>query len=164
MYSVDERDSVVPLSGAPQSSVGAPLPLVLQVEDRCLLGFYVQRPTPFVDPESTAEPVVVVQFDLPKATYFGAPNDEAFAGHPLAARGMRPYGAFEVRDSSWVRSLERMNSVHPRHAPETFRSLRHYVFAFHDSTFECVARGVSWSVHPGPLLALVPLMQSRLGS
>lgn len=172
MYRVDERDLVVPLSGAPQSSVGAPLPLVLQVEDRCLLAFYVQVPNPgwdvtstrIVYPDSAEEPVAIVQFELPRATYLGAPNDEAFEGHPLASRGLRPYAAYEVRDSSWVRTLERMNSVHPSHSPAPFRSLRHYVFAFHDSTFECVARGVSWSVHPGPLLGLVPLMQTRLGS
>lgn len=171
MYSVDERDSVVPLGGAPQSSVGAPLPLILQVEGRCVLAFYVQMPNPGWDgtsarvvyPDSTEDLVAVVQFELPRATYFGAPNDEAFKGHPLASRGLRPYGAYEVRDSSWVRTLERMNSVHPSHSAAMFRSLRHYVFAFHDSTFECVARSVSWSIHPGPLLGLVPLMQTRLG-
>lgn len=133
MYSVDERDSVEPLSGAPQSSVGAPLPLVLQAEGRCLLAFYLQEHSPdwdatsvrVIHPDTAEEPVAIVQFEFPHATYVGAPNDEAFAGHPLAPRGLRPYSAFEVRDSSWVRSLERMNSAHPHHSPATFRSLRH---------------------------------------
>jgi hypothetical protein len=170
MYSVDERDSVVPLSGAPQASVGAPLPLVLQAELRCLLAFYVKEIDPSWDgtaaravyPDTDEGPVAIVQFELTRATYLGAPNDEAFEGHPLASRGLRPYGAYEIRDSSWVRALERMNSVHPAHSPGMFRTLRHFIFAFHGSTFECVARGVSWSVHPGPLLGLVPLMQSKL--
>ena len=51
---------------------------------------------------------------------FGPPNDEAFDGHPLARRGLRPYGAFEVTHSSWIRQLEQMNSVHPHHSPPLF--------------------------------------------
>jgi hypothetical protein len=42
---------------------------------------------------------------------FGPSNDEAFSGHPLAARGLTPYGAFKIENSSWVRHLERMNSA-----------------------------------------------------
>ncbi len=72
---------------------------------------------------------------------FGPPNDEAFAGHPLASRGLQPYGAFEVLASSWIRQLERMNAVHRHHDPEDFAVYRHIVLAFHDSTFECIAEG-----------------------
>jgi hypothetical protein len=72
----------------------------------------------------------------------GPPNDEALLGHPLAARGLSHYGAYEVIDSSWIRKLERMNSVHDRHdSSRFFKDKRHFVFTFHDSTFECIARG-----------------------
>src|ERR1700693_5350815 len=116
MYVVDEQDVVTPLQGVPQSDTGAPLPLVLQDERRCLVAFLVS------DAERNAERtiearVALAEFAKPDATVFGAPNDEAFAGHPLASRGLRPYGAFEVQQSSWIRALERMNSVHPRHRP-----------------------------------------------
>lgn len=68
---------------------------------------------------------------------FGPPNDEAFAGHPLADRGLNPYSVAEVQRSSWIRGLERMNSVHARHSRERFlEHKRHFVFAFHDSTFK----------------------------
>ena len=81
---------------------------------------------------------------------FGPPNDETFSGHPLADRGLHPYAVFEVRDSSWIRKLERMNSVHHRHNRERFlEGLRHFVFAFHDSTFECVAHGFEVEVFRG---------------
>jgi hypothetical protein len=41
--------------------------------------------------------------------------------------------------------------VHEHHNPEGFARLNHYVFAFHDSTFECVARSFM-AVHvDGPL-------------
>jgi hypothetical protein len=70
---------------------------------------------------------------------FGPPNEDAFSGHPLANRGLRSSGAFRVDNSSLVRQLERMNSVHNRHDPKRFQILKHYIFTFHYSTFECVA-------------------------
>ena len=82
---------------------------------------------------------------------FGPPNDEAFVGHPLASRGLGPYRAYRIERSSWLRRLERMNSVHPYHDPERFWTLTHFVFAFHDSTFECIAQSFSIEVVPGPL-------------
>src|SRR5262245_11285948 len=93
---------------------------------------------------------------------FGPPNDEAFYGHPLAARGLHPYGTFQVEHSSWIRQLERMNSVHPRHRPDMFRRLKHYVFAFHDSTFECIAEGHRVNEYEGPLDAVLAEMKKRL--
>lgn len=84
-----------------------------------------------------------------EGAYVWAPNDEAFEGHPLASRGLKPYSVFEVKNSSWIRRLERMNSVHRCHRPEGYKMLRHFVFAFHDTTFECVAQGFEWTVHEG---------------
>jgi|GEM_PF-7085066 len=34
-----------------------------------------------------------------------------------------------------------MNTVHPHHRDEAFAELKHFVLPFHDTTFECVARG-----------------------
>ena len=42
----------------------------------------------------------------------------------------------EIRESSWIRRLERMNAVHPYHKPEHFVDYRHFVFAFHDRTLK----------------------------
>jgi len=39
-----------------------------------------------------------------------------------------------------------MNSVHRCHDPETFKALTHYIFTFHDSTFECVAASFTFTV------------------
>ncbi len=38
--------------------------------------------------------------------------------------------------------MEQMNRVRPAHNASRFRSLGHFVFTFHDSTFECVADDV----------------------
>jgi len=100
---------------------------------------------------SDAEPAVLIRFAGALAWFHGPPNDEAFAGHPLASRGLGRYGAYRVDQSSWLRRLERMNSVHPQHRPESYVGFNHYVFTFHDSTFECVARRFDTSTVTGPL-------------
>lgn len=115
-----------------------------------------------VSADSPDEPIAVVEFEGPAAHIFGPPNDEAFEGHPLAERGLEPYSACVVEGSSWISALERMNSVHPSHRPEPFWKLTHYVFAFHDSTFECVASGISVSLHRGSLRGVVAETAARL--
>lgn len=153
----------------PQSSVGAPCPVVLAGEGMLSVAFFLEdMPADWdgtsvrvVGPES-GEPAAVVRFKRPHASFFGPPNDEALRGHPLAARGLHPYGAFEVLHSSWVRALERMNLVHPYHRPEHFTSYRHFVLSFHDSTFECVAEGYSHELGKGPLNELVAKEAARL--
>ncbi len=167
---VDSRDTVVPLSDVPQSSVGAPCPIVLTDEHTLILAYYLETRDPnwdgtyavVVHPATTPGPVALVTFDGYDAMMFGPPNDEAFAGHPLAGRGLSPYRAHEIKDSSWIRTLERMNSVHPYHRPERYASLRHFVFAFHDSTFECVATSYSITVEQGPLLRVIDAMKAGL--
>ena len=69
----------------------------------------------------------------------------------------------EIAASSWVRALEQMNAVHPYHRPETFSDYHHYIFAFHDSTFECVARAFTVEVHHGSMVTAVELMAKALG-
>ena len=170
MYSVDQNDQVVGLPDLPPSSAGAPMPIVLADDQRLLLAYLVQErelwqgpPAPVSGSEHFAEPVALVEFLLPRVHLFGSPNDEALRGHPLHQRGLRPYGAYEVRDSSWVRALKGMNSVHSSHDPDRFARLRHYVFTFHDSTFECVAEGLKASEHDGPMGRALAEMERRLG-
>jgi len=170
MYLINERDHVVELGNVPQSSVGAPLPIVLSDEHKILLAYVVEDTSPdwngssvrVVDPSTLGEPLALIEFKSYSSFIFGAPNDEAFAGHPLASRGLHPYGAFQIENSSWIRQLEQMNSVHPYHKPERFERLKHFVFAFHDSTFECVAESFTLSEQEGSLEGLLSVMQSRL--
>jgi hypothetical protein len=165
----------VPLEGIPQSSVGAPIPFILANEDRVVLAYYLQEREPgwdgttvrVVHADTTNLPIALVRFSG-KTHMFGPPNDETFAGHPLASRGLRPYGAFEIKDSSWIRKLERMNSLHSCHRPEAYWKLRHLIFAFHDSTFECVCGGFDitltrGSIH-GVILQMLRLLQNTKSS
>lgn len=162
MYSVDERDRVLELKDVPQSSVGAPMPIVLSNEHRVLLGYIMEETSAAtaVDDDSHDEHFALIDFAVYSSYMFGPPNDEAFEGHPLASRGLSPYGSFQIEDSSWIRQLERMNSVHSNHI--RFDRYKHFVFTFHDSTFECVAEGFTVSQHHGSFDSLVTTMQERL--
>jgi hypothetical protein len=169
MYSVDDRDTVIEVQDAPRPDVGAPLPTILADDTTLLLAYLVSEPDPnwdggyatSVSIESEGL-VAIVRFRFPRAHIFGPPNDEAFHGHPLAGRGLGPYAVWEVRHSSWIRQLERMNAVHPYHRSEQFAAYRHFIFAFHDSTFECVAEDFEVSVQPGSIrAALAKMVQSE---
>ena len=151
----------------PQSSVGAPNPVILAGEHDVFLTYYLED-TPedwdgtsvrIVGTDTKGEPVVIVQFKHCAAHFFGPPNDEAFSGHPLAQRGLRPYGVFEIKNSSWIRKLEKMNAVHPYHETHRFmENKKHFVFSFHDTTFECVAEGFTTKVSAGSVKSMVPHM------
>src|SRR5215467_195287 len=132
MYTIDSLDEVLNFEGAPGHSPGAPMPQILANDDSLVLAYEVAP---------SGEEYSAVKFIRPRAHYFGSPSDETASGHPLAKRGLEPYGVFEVRNSSWIRALEQMNRVHPKHDASRFGSLRHFVFTFHDNTFECVANG-----------------------
>lgn len=169
-YTPDGRDRIVLLEGAPQSDVGAPMPLVLASEHRLFL-IYIMQDTPadwdgtkvrIVDTLVEDLPIAVVEFNRVHAHIFGPPNDEAFERHPLESRGLGPYSASIVEDSSWIRALERINSVHQYHNPERFREKTHFIFAFHDSTFECVAKEFAVSLHRGSLSAVAASVISRI--
>ena len=163
-------DEVVELDAVPKSSVGGPLPIALGNEHHLVLAYLVENRPPDWDGSSTRvvdmdspEPVARVTFTRPYAFTLGPPNDEALSGHPLADRGLRPYGAFEIRDSSWIDRLRTMNSVHPQHQDEAFAGYRHLIFTFHDSTFECVAEALSAEVVSGPLSQVVAALPQEFG-
>jgi hypothetical protein len=151
MYSIGPlaKDEVVPLSDMPQSSIGAPCPVVVADESYLAVAFYLEvrddnwdgTSVRVVGPETEGEPFAIVAFRRPRAHFFGPPNDEAFSGHPLESRGLSPYGAFEIRHSSWLQYLVKMNRVHRYHQDRHFANDRHFVLTFHDSTFECIAEG-----------------------
>lgn len=86
----------------------------------------------------------VVRFPLCTYFAFGAPNDEALGGHPLARVGLQYYAVHEVRGSALIRELERRNSVHPRHDRASYLDRRHFIFTFQDSTLECVIPAEKW--------------------
>lgn len=169
-YTPDERDRVVWLRDMPQPDGGAPLPTVL-ANDYGVLLLYILPHGPadwdgttvqVVGPASEGLPIAVVEFKAPIAHILGPPNDEAIVGHPLAMRGASPYGVYEVEGSSWIRAMERMNRVHPYHKPQRFDLLRHYIFTFHESVFECAANDLAVCVEHGSIATVAASVLGRL--
>ncbi len=165
------KDTVHALNDIPQSSVGAPCPMVVADEHHLSVIYYVQD-TPegwdgssvrVVGPSSDGERYAIVSFESHTAYYHGSPNDEAFSGHPLSKKGLSPYGAYEVKGSTWIRHLMEMNRVHPYHKDENFSDRRHFILAFHDTTFECVADAYSFRTGYGSVLTAANSLFEKWG-
>jgi hypothetical protein len=72
----------------PQSSVGAPYPLLVAAEHSLTLAYYLEeRP----QERGIDQLCVVLPFNSPYAHMFGPPNDEAFSGHLLDVQGLATY-------------------------------------------------------------------------
>ncbi|HEX4048859.1 MAG TPA: hypothetical protein VH309_13530 [Elusimicrobiota bacterium] len=115
----EDRDRAVPLAVPPPDAEN-PLPIVLAKDGTVVLSYMA-----FV---ARKDAHIIVSFHVAFAHRFGPPDRRGLAAHPLAARGLKPDGAFEVKDSSWSREFPGGKG-------------RHYVFAFRDGVFECLAEG-----------------------
>jgi hypothetical protein len=66
------------------------------------------------------------------------------------------------RHCVWIRAAERRNRVHPYHRAEDFDDLRHFVFTFHDSIFEALAREFDVHLTDGSTASVLQTMAARL--
>jgi hypothetical protein len=144
------EEYAVPIEFPVRWDTGAPLPYLLQNDYRTFLAFFLHTVDPNWDgtyvnvrnPSSElSEKLALVEFERCVCTKMGTPNDEVLHGHPLYGKGLAGYEAMTVENSNWLKELEKINSVHDAYNPESWRRLKHYILPFHDSTFECVARG-----------------------
>lgn len=142
---------VISLEDVPPCDPGAPMPMVVSDGWTTWLTYHFA---------GHSDNRALVTFEGVDSVLFGGPNDEALSGHRLANNGLRPYAFQEVLRSSWIADRERENSVHERHEPGWHARLRHFVFTFHDETFECLAWsyavGATESTHPAALLTQRP--------
>lgn len=93
---------------------------------------------------------------------FGHPNDEARPGHPLYARGFVGTAVYEVLGSSWAAEQARQNRVKFPDFDLLSLGIRHFLFAFHESTLEVLCRGLEVSMSAEPLSAEISRMRSWL--
>ena len=112
----------------------------LQTENETFLTFNAMRRTARL--HSTGKPMmedagtVVVEFKRCLVSRFGYPNDEARFGIPQYKQ--ESYGIYEVRNSTWIKDIVRMNRYQFPNTKDNYVA-KHYLFTFHDSTFECLA-------------------------
>ena len=159
-YVVDGKDQLRELADIPQMEPGAPSAVILANEQKCAVA-YVRREKNS-SPWSSNEAIAIALFDA-HWHYSGSPNEEALNGHPLYPYGLRSYAAYEVLNSSWIRALERINRVHPRHEAARFTKLRHFILTFHDSTFECIGTQYKSVLVDGSMSDALAQMKDRLG-
>lgn len=154
------EDRATLLANIPAPSPGEGEPLVVASEHALCIAYGIAESEK--EPGDHADGVALVTFELPRAHVWGAPNDEALAGHPLARRGLTHYGAFEIEPSSWLAKLIEINAVHPRHDAALFAGLRHFAITFQDSTFECIARSARCEVLAGAPARMFDRMKLRV--
>jgi hypothetical protein len=141
----ESPERVVAVDLGVRQEAAVPAPTLLQNEARTFLVFAARE----------FGTRAIVEWLSCTGAVLGGLNDEAFAGHPLYARGLAdlPYGAGEVLESAWVHERHEANALgylgRYGEPPDpdvvervrTPSPLRHFVMQFHDSSFECVALG-----------------------
>lgn len=137
----------VPLEFPVQWDTGAPLPHLVQNDLQTFLIFLLADTQSAAEGTSVdvvgprdASSLAIVEFKGCVSAKMGSPNDEVFRGHPLYGKGFEGYRPLQVMNSRWTRELETINSVHQYYDPKHWEELSHFIFGFHDCTFECVAR------------------------
>ncbi len=129
-----------------QWDIGAPMPILLNNDGEVVLMFLLGDAVP-----GTGETVACVKFENCVSTMMGTPNDEVYHGHPLYGRGFEGYKPLLVKNSQWIRELMEINSVHRDFKPDRWSGRKHYIFGFHDCTFECVASSYSLTLSNRPI-------------
>ena len=133
MFQKDDEVVRMDIGFEPEAAISGPV--LLQTDDDAFLTFNAVRMT--FDGRRDKAGTAIIELERCAITKFGYPNDEALGGHPLYKRGLEAYGVFEVLRSSWIQQMTDQNRVN---FPQTSDSTRrHFIFTFHDSTFECVA-------------------------
>ena len=167
------EEHAVPLDFPVRWDIGAPLPHVLQSDSKAFLTFYVREPdhdwdgtcVTVKDPgDGSVESLALVEFLGCISAKLGSPNDEVFEGHPLNGKGLYCYTAQRVVNSRWLAELKAINSVHSCYNPARWRKLKHYVFWFHDTTFECVAESFTVELFRESMAELLGRACRRLNS
>jgi hypothetical protein len=128
----------------PEAAVSEPV--LLQTDYRTFLTFSAKRL--LSDGKYHDAGYGIIEFERCSLTKFGYPNDEALAGHPLYDKGLGAYRVFRVCNSSWIKQMTEQNRVSFPKTPDSNKS--HFIFTFHDSTFECIANGLTAALSNEP--------------
>jgi hypothetical protein len=150
---------------------GAPSPHLIKNDYRTYLAFLVNEVDPHWDgiyikaknPNAKfVQTLALVTFQGCSSAKLGSPNDEVFEGHPLAGKGMDGYSAQIIENSPWIAEVEAINKVHTQYNPERWRNRKHYIFWFHDSTFECIADSFTVELYQESIYQMLMRMVNRL--
>lgn len=122
-------------------SAGAPCPVVLAGDHSLTVLYYGSN--------EESDQVWVVSFHKAHAHLFAGINDETLRGHRLYGKGLEFYSAHEVDDSSWLKEIRTIHSVHEHYRAESWLKTKHYVLCFHDNMIEVLAEGFTVTERSG---------------
>lgn len=152
MSEVADQIVELDLGFTPEAAVSGAV--CLQTEEKAILTFNAMRatdwPTPYGGFYKEGAGTAIVEFTRCLVTRFGYPNDEARWGIPFYEEAS--YGIYEVLNSSWIKEIVRLNRYSFPTTSDGYVA-KHYLFAFHDSTFECLADGLTLKVVEQPYRA-----------
>lgn len=154
-----------------QWDTGAPLPHLFVNDNRAYLSFYIHDRDPewdgtyvkVIDPKNeTPVSLALVEFKSCSIAKLGAPNDEVFHGHPLNGKGLECYAPLVVKNSKWLEEIKAINKVHSYYKEEHWFNRNHYLFGFHDSTFECIAGTFEVSLYNTNMASLMEVICKKM--
>ncbi|MEM6257807.1 MAG: hypothetical protein AAF711_03700 [Planctomycetota bacterium] len=135
-----DTDLLVPLElgVSPEAAVSGAC--CYQTECDVILTFNAMRPTdrpsPYGGFYKQEAGTAICTFKRCLLTRFGYPNDEARWGIPRFTN--LEHDIYEIRNSSWIKDIVTQNRHRFPSTPDDCVA-KHYLFTFHDSTFECLA-------------------------
>lgn len=119
----------------PEIMVGAPCPMVLADEHVVHLAYY-----------DTEDDVALIKFDHCFEFRMGMPAEDQVSKGPYSGLGIVNFEPHFVENSPWLEELEARYHVVTSFSRGE-REYVHYVFAFHDRTFECIASNYTVEKH-----------------
>jgi hypothetical protein len=156
----EERVVELHLGVTPEAAISGAV--LVQTERSTFLTFNAMKKTNRLSPSGRYyrenAGTAVVEFTFCTVTKFGYPNDEAWDSIPRT-KGLS-YGIFEVENSEWKLQLSQLN----RHSfPNTKEwSGRHFLFLFHDSSFECIAKDMNLDIMTEPYAEVFQKITNRI--
>ncbi|MCE0557463.1 hypothetical protein [Motilimonas sp. E26] len=113
----------------PEIMVGAPTPMVFADEHIVKLAYY-----------DIEDDVALITFDHCFEFRMGMPGEDAISKSQYSGLGLLNFEPHVVEGSPWIDELEKRYKVISEFS-RAQRNYVHYLFAFHERTFECIASG-----------------------
>ena len=132
---------LIKIEGLFQADPGAPCPLLISDDNNLRLIFYAaENPDlPTEDQIFPNEPIVELIFKRCSYHSFSPPNDGAISGHPYADLGLYSHNFYELTESDLIAKLKTYNRHHTYDNPNVWDKYHHYLLAFKEQLFECIA-------------------------
>lgn len=119
----------------PEIMVGAPNPMVFADEHVVNLAYY-----------DVEDDVALITFEHCFEFRMGMPGESRISSSPYSGLGILNFEAHIVENSPWMDELEKRYKVLSDFS-QGERKYTHYLFTFHDRTFECISSGYCITRH-----------------